>query len=316
MTAPHRPLNILLTGASGFIGRHIKAALTAAGHNVHCTVSPRHRPHNDMTADFARDTQPDKWLKRFWLNRYWGIDVVINAVGVLRDSRTRPIDAVHRDTPIALFDACAKTTIQGGIGRVIQISALGIDDNPTRYARTKRAADEHLLRLAASGASHGKFSAAVVRPSVVFGYGGASSNLFMNLARLPLIGLPGPVLSAKVQPIAVTDLAAAVVALAEADDDHTGIIPLTGPEPVKLGDFIASLRQQLGHPPARVLRLPDMLTRLSARAGDWVPISPWCSESLALLAQDNVGDAAVLRSLLGRDAVHYRQLLDAVWRRT
>jgi len=316
MTTSRTPLNVLLTGASGFIGRHIKAALVAAGHNVHCTSSPRHHPHNTMTVDFARDTQAEKWLGIFWLNRYWGIDVVINAVGVLRDSRTHPIDAIHRDTPIALFDACARNDIQGGVSRVIQISALGIDDNPTRYASTKRAADEHLLQLAASGTAPGKFSAAVVRPSVVFGYGGNSSSLFMNLARLPLLCLPGPVLSAQVQPVAVTDLAAAVVALTEADDAPSGIIPLAGPEPVKLGDFIASLRQQLGYRPARVLRLPDALTRLSARAGDWVPVSPWCSESLALLAQDNVGDAAVLRSLLGREAVHYRQLLDAVWRRT
>ena len=50
-------------------------------------------------------------------------DAVVNAVGVLRDTRARPIDAVHRDTPIALFDACA----QAGVQRVVHISALGID---------------------------------------------------------------------------------------------------------------------------------------------------------------------------------------------
>lgn len=295
-------MHILLTGASGFIGRAVHAALAGAGHHVRCAVSPRSAAAlpGAVAVDFARDTAPAAWLPRLD-----GIDAVVNAVGVLRDSRARPIEAVHRDAPIALFDACA----QAGVRRVVQISALGIEGNPTRYAGTKRAADAHLLALAARGA----FSATVVRPSVVFGRGGASSAFFMQLARLPLVCLPAPVLGARVQPVAVGDLAQAVAALLERE--HPGLAVCAGPEPVTLAGLIASLRAQCGHGPARVLPLPDMLTRWSARAGDLIPVAPWCSETLALLGSDNVGDAAVLRGLLGREAVHYGQLVQAAWRR-
>jgi len=293
-------MNILLTGAGGFIGRHLTRALSAAGHRVCAAVSARSAAQraDAIRTDFARDTRPELWRARLV-----GIDAVINAVGVLRDSRARPMDAVHRDTPIALFDAC----IEAKVHRIIQISALGIEDNPTRYASTKRAADAHLLALA----ERGLCTASIVRPSIVFGYGGASSALFMNLARLPVLWLPAPVLSA------VTDLAAAVTALlhrpAPPGTSRSGVIAVTGPQPLRLAAFIASLRQQLGHRRATVLRLPDVLTRISARLGDWVPVSPWCSETLALLAKDNVGEAAVLRDLLGRDAVHYQQLVKTVW---
>ena len=213
---------------------------------------------------------------------------------------------MHRDTPIALFDACA----QAGVQRVVHISALGIAGSSTRYAQTKLAAEAHLQTLAAQGT----LRPAILRPSVVYGKGGDSSALFMNLARLPVALFPGPMLTARVQPVSVHDLAAAVVALLGPALTQTGVIDCTGPEALPMGDFIASLRQQMGHRPATVLRLPQPLTTLSARLGDAVPQSPWCSETLAMLGSDNVGNPAVFEQLLGRKAVHYSQLVATAWR--
>lgn len=295
-------MNILLCGANGFIGSNIRRALTQAGHTVVSGVSTARGPSSQqVVVDYARDTQVATWLPRLQC-----IDAVINAVGVLRDTARRPIAAVHTDTPKALFDAC----VQAGVRRVIQVSALGIADNDTRYASTKRAADQHLLALAATG----QLDATVLRPSIVFGKGGDSSTLFVNLARLPVALLPGPVIEARMQPVAVTDLAQAIAALLPPGSQTTGPLACVGPEALKLGDFIASLRSQLGHTPARVLRLPDVFTRLSARLGDAVSASPWSSEAVTLLEHDNVGDAAEFEALLGRRGVHFSKLIEAVWR--
>jgi len=304
MTINKVAASVLLTGANGFIGRHIEAALKQAGYRVLRGVSPRNSSKGDISFDFVKDRE-QHWHQRFDENRAWPIEIVINAVGVLRSSRVRPIEAVHQSGPTALFNACAHHSVK----RVIQISALGIEDNPTNYARTKRTADEHLLKLAENNA----FSAAVLRPSIVFGKGGASSALFMNLAKLPLIALPAPVLSARAQPLAVTDLAKAVVALVE--DKTSGIIECAGSEPLLLADFIAHLRKQLGRKSAHVLRLPNWMTQFCARAGDLVPISPWCSETLALLAKDNLASAQTLRQLLGGEAIHYSHFVEQLWQR-
>ena len=301
-------MHILLTGSTGFIGHTLQAALESAGHTVHGGISPRRSaPQSGQSGqsgqvlmDFARDTQVATWLPRLA-----GIDAVVNAVGVLRDSRARPIDAVHRDTPIALFDACALA----GVQRVVQISALGIDASATRYAQTKRATEAHLQTLAGVHT----LRPAILRPSVVYGKGGDSSALFMNLARLPIALFPGPVLDARVQPVSVHDLAAAVVALMGPAIDQVGTIECTGPASLTMGEFIASLRQQLGKHPATVLRLPALITQISARLGDAIPASPWCSETLAMLGSDNVGNPAVFEKLLGRPGVHYRQLVQTAW---
>lgn len=295
-------MHVLLTGSAGFIGHTVAAALRQAGHTVHGGVSLRTRSPEpqQVPMDFARDTTASAWLPRLA-----GIDAVVNAVGVLRDSRARPIDTVHQHVPVALFDACA----QAGVKRVVQISALGIEGSSTRYACTKRAADAHLQALAARGA----LSPAILRPSVVFGKGGDSSALFMNLARLPVALLPGPMLTARVQPVSVHDLAAAIVALLGPARTVEGIIECTGPEALTMGDFIASLRAQQGLRPAKVLRLPNALTHLSARMGDAVPRVPWCTETLAMLGSDNVGDPTRFQQLLGRPGVHYRDLVATAW---
>lgn len=288
-------MNILLCGARGFIGSHVHQALLKAGHQVRLGGTARHRDASLIPVDFTRDTQAATWLPRLE-----GIDAIVNAVGILRDSAQRPMQAIHTDTPKALFDAC----VQAGVRRVIHVSALGVDGGDTPYATTKLAADQHLLALTEAG----KLDGVVVRPSIVFGKAGASTELFLNLARLPLLVLPQAVQRARVQPVAVQDLAEAVARLVSAPT-HRGVLTATGPTPLSLSDFIASLRQQLGHSPARVWPLPEPLARLSARMGDLIPASPWCSDTLAMLGQDNVGPAQALQDVLGRLTVEPKHMV-------
>ncbi len=290
-------MRILICGGSGFIGRHLVSAVLSAGHET--VVRSR---HSQPALDFVNATAPAAWLEHLQ-----DVDAVINAVGVLRDSRARPLEVMHTSAPMALFDACA----QAGVRRVVQISALGIDGNPTRYASSKRAADAHLLALTQTGQLDGT----VIRPSVVFGKGGASSEMFMGLARLPALLLPAPVRRARVQPVAVRDLAEAVVRITCNSANFSPALPrlveLGGPEALPLAQLIASLRAQMKHRPALVASLPALITQLSARAGDLVPVSPWCSETLALLATDNVTDPATLTLILGRSGVAPAQLLQS-----
>ena len=223
---------------------------------------------------------------------------------------------VRPGSPVRIERWGGSGTLQGRVRSVepaafTKVSALGIEGSATRYARTKLAAEACLRSLADAG----KLDPVILRPSVVFGKGGDSSALFMNLARLPVAVFPAPMLTARIQPVSVHDLAAAVVALLGTALQHTGTVACTGPEPVRMADFVASLRQQQGHGPALVLRLPLPLTRLSARLGDLLPASvPWCSESLALLDSDNVGDPTEFERLLGRPGVHYSQLVAGAWR--
>lgn len=291
-------MRVLVCGARGFIGARVAEALQQAGHEVLRGVrAPAMGRADERQVDFVRWRQPEPWRTALA-----GVDAVINTVGVLRDSRQQPMQAIHAEVPEALFEACARQ----GVRRVIHISALGIEGNPTLYARSKLAAEAALLDRVQAG----RLDGVVLRPSIVFGEGGDSSRLFTLLARLPLLCLPSPVTRARVQPIAVGELAQGMVRLLSPEGAGVqGGLNVVGPRALTLAEFIASLRRQMGHGPARVLPLPDLLTRWSARLGDEVPWAPWCTETLNLLAQDNVAAASAFEQLLGRAATAPDHLL-------
>jgi uncharacterized protein YbjT (DUF2867 family) len=101
--------------------------------------------------------------------RLAGVDVVINAAGLIRETADRTYRAVHTEGPIALFQGC----LAAGVRQVLQVSALGADAGAaTRYHRSKHASDEHLAALDPEGE---RLDWCVLRPSLVLGPGGARS---------------------------------------------------------------------------------------------------------------------------------------------
>lgn len=253
-------MRVLVTGASGFIGAHIVGALLGAGHAVtgcarNIDFARRRCPGARWIAcDFNKDLTPEVWLPRLD-----GIDAVINCAGVLQGSAGQSIDRIHRQAPMALFDACQKM----GVKRVVQISALGIDEAAgTAYAATKRAGDEHLMGLALDWI--------VVRPSLVYAggaYGGTA--LMRGLAGFPfVIPLPGGGREQRFQPIHMDDLASGVARLLEPGAPRRKILEASGPQTLRLREIVLAFRGWLGFGPAFVVPVPMALIRLAGRLGD------------------------------------------------
>lgn len=290
-------MKILLTGASGFIGGHLVQALRAAGHTVVAVVrrperAGRHLQQCELMAvDFNQATSPAAWQELVQ-----GIDAVVNAVGILRESRNQSFNVIHHLAPVALFDAAAAA----GVQRIVQISALGADTGTTAYHRSKKAADDHLATL--------QVAAAIVQPSVVFGRGSGSARLFGMVSRLPVIPLPGDGQQA-LQPVHIHDLIDGVVELLEAQPMPTGRLPFVGPEALSLRELYVHLRQAQGiSSPARFLSIPMTFIETCARVGSHLPGVMLDRDTLTMLNQGSVGDSSVLQQLLGHPArpiAHY-----------
>src|SRR3982751_4670205 len=170
-------MRILITGASGLLGRGLAQALRRAGHSV--IAAGRSPPAGlegvaFLKVDFAG--LPDA---QWWAPKLAGVDVVVNAAGIFREGGRQSFEAVHARGPAALFEACAHT----GVGLVIQVSALGSDAAArTAFHRSKHAGDQALRALG--------IASAIVQPSLIYAPGGASTQLFHRLAVSPMLALP------------------------------------------------------------------------------------------------------------------------------
>lgn len=294
-------MRVLVTGAAGFIGRQITAALLDAGHGVVAAVRTGRRRTlpagvEVVACDLARDLRPEQWVPRLR-----GIDAVVNCAGILRPSGCNSFDAVHHLAPVALFKACA----MAGVRRVIQISALG-DPAATRFIGSKHAADEALMGM--------PLEWTVIRPSVVYStagsYGGTS--LLRAMAALPgVLLLPGGG-GQKLQPVAGEDLARIVAACLARDACCRVVLEAVGPEPVTVREYLLAWRRWLRLPAPRwEVRVPRVVVGLVARLGEWFGRGPLGMTMFTMLMQGNVGQARAWKELADRTGVHTRSL-DAV----
>jgi uncharacterized protein YbjT (DUF2867 family) len=281
-------MNILVVGAAGFIGSHLVRRLLQSGQEVTpCGTDPARLRRlfpgrRCLAADYGRDSA------EIWVPRLAGVDVVINAAGLIRETGGRTYRAVHIEGPIALFEAC----LAAGVGRVLQVSALGADAGAAApYHVSKRAADDHLARLDPAGE---RLDWCVLRPSLVLGPGAASTELFAALAATPL-----PIRLGRgswlVQPIHIDDLTAIVDRLLRSPRPWPRRLDLVGPEPVDTDRLIAAFRAWLGEPPRPFFPAPVALLRAAAwlgdRLGGAVPVT---GESLAMLMRGNTAPVAPL----------------------
>jgi uncharacterized protein YbjT (DUF2867 family) len=267
-------MRVLITGASGFIGSQIAAALRAGDHAV-VAADRRHG------VDFNRMRACEDWQPLLA-----GVDAVVNCVGIIGERRHQRFAVLHREAPAALFRAC----VAAGVRRVVQISALGADERSfTPYQRSKLAADDVLRGL--------PLEWFVLRPSLVYGKGGASTAMFKRLAALPLIPLVGGG-AQRVQPVHIDDLVAAVL-VALAAERACRTIDVVGPEAMTFKDWLQRLRMSAGKSAAATLSVPRaLMTAVAQLARHVTPVLH--PDNLAMLEQGNTADVEPFARFLER----------------
>lgn len=289
-------MRILLTGASGFIGRHLLQTLQAHGHEVIEARRSVRDPTSQIEVDFAQATRASDWL-----GKLQNIDCVINAVGILREHGRQSFDSIHAQAPTALFEAC----MQAGVTRVIQISALGADHGTSGYFRSKHIADDALRRA--------YLNWTIVQPSLVYGPGGTSARLFSLLASLPVIPLPGRG-DQLVQPIHIDDLVEAIVAMLDDASTYKERIELVGARAIALRDFLSQLRNGLGLRATMFAPMPMWLMKVSASIAQLHPRSLLDRETLSMLEAGNIADRARTIALLKREPREARAFIEPRYR--
>jgi uncharacterized protein YbjT (DUF2867 family) len=247
--------NVLVLGGSGFVGRHLVAALAARG--VRVTVPSRHRERAKHllplpTVDVVEtDIMAPGVLDALARGR----QALINLVGILHGDFER----MHVELPLAVLAACRA----GGVKRLLHMSALGASPGaPSEYLRSKAMGEQAVL-----GAHDLEVTA--LRPSVIFGPEDAFLNTFATLARLfPVLPIACP--QARFQPVYVGDVARAMSHALDQPDTHGKVYELCGPREYTLRELVEFVCRVTGRH-RTVIGLPDRLAYLQALVMEWLP---------------------------------------------
>ncbi|HYG91696.1 MAG TPA: complex I NDUFA9 subunit family protein [Azospirillum sp.] len=208
-------------GGSGFIGRHLIRRLAKSGTIVR--IASRHPSQANFLktagavgqiVPWAVDVRDDASVARAVKDA----DIVINLIGALYETAPWSFETVHVDAPARI----ARLAKAAGAGRLVHVSALGADANSaSAYARTKAAGEKAVLAAFPE--------ATIVRPSIVFGPEDRFFNKFAAMAQvspaLPLIGGG----KTRFQPVSVSDVADAIMAILNDDGTKGRVYELGGP---------------------------------------------------------------------------------------
>jgi len=193
---------VLVLGGTGFIGRHVVAALHAAGAQVLIGSRQPARHEQDFPHAKFRQTRFENLHHHgAWTPLINGVDVVINCVGILRQRPNESYDGVHHRAPAALAIACARENI-----RLIHTSALGLHEGAASRFLSSKLLGEHAVK--GSGCQY-----SIVRPSLLDGEGGFGAAWLRGLSRSPIHLIPRAA-RGKIAAMTATDLGDAIAALA------------------------------------------------------------------------------------------------------
>jgi NADH dehydrogenase len=296
-------MKVLVTGATGFVGREMLRQLREAGHTPRMLVrNPGSATVRGLAARAGAEIHSGNVLEPDSLPlALAGTEAVIHLVGIISEFGEQTFENVHKRATENLVKAA-----QGaGVRRFIHMSALGTRPNAvSRYHQTKWAAEQ---AVRGSGLDW-----TIFRPSLIHGREDHFVNLFARMARfspvLPVMGTG----ATRFQPVAVEAVAACFVrALNEPKAigqtfDVCGLERLTMPEILRAILAVTGRRRF-------ILRIPMIVARLQAALLEWVfPVllrqsPPLNRDQLLMLREDNVGDARPAVELFGLKPVGFAE---------
>ena len=226
---------ILVTGAGGFVGRHVVKALLDKGCRVRCLVRSTDAAVNllpDPVDIVLGNVNDKKSLKEACK----GVLVVIHLIAVIREHEEDTFDKINVEGTENLVEAAENS----GVSQFIHLSALGACDNPAyKYAYSKWQGEQFV--------KNSKLNWVIFRPSVIYGEGFGFIDRMLqsvHMAPSPLVPVPG---NGKTlfQPIAVSDLIECMMKTLSNQVMWNKVIEIGGPQYLSYREILDILLNHL-----------------------------------------------------------------------
>lgn len=284
-------MKVLVLGGHGFIGRHAVSALARAGAAV--TIGTRNPRSGPGDYPQERHVLHEALAESDWHDAAQRFDVILNAVGILRQRLGETYDAVHHRAPEALALACKAHDT-----RLVLVSALGLSLSArSRFLSSKVRGEQAVESVG------GRWILA--RLSLLDGDGGFGASWLRGVSKLPLFVVPTSA-QGRIAALTANDAGEALSALCLRSDEaldtaDSRVYELGGRTAFSFEGYIHGLGRRYRSSRAKAVRVPGVLARVGAHLCDLVHFSPFSFGHWELLCHDNVPNPNRLGELLGRE---------------
>ncbi|MBM3942176.1 MAG: NAD-dependent epimerase/dehydratase family protein [SAR202 cluster bacterium] len=279
---------VLVTGATGFLGRRVVWELLGRGHQVRALAHSR--PRQDLfpegSVDWIQGSVSDTNTLALACHR---ADAVVHLVAIIRQRKGATFDQVNRQGAANLA-AAAKAS--GTVGKLVHVSVIGAADAAaSAYLRSKWQGEQAVV---SSGLPY-----TILRPSLIFGEGDEFLNSLAGVVRIfPVVPVVGSGRNL-FQPIAAEDVAQCAALALERDDLNGQTVEIGGPQQVTYAQLLRLIARTLGQR-RLYARVPVWLMRLNVAVLEKVqPRPPVTSEQLRLLPVRNVAEPDSVERVFG-----------------
>lgn len=278
---------ILVTGGTGFVGRHLVQALVDSGRKVRCLVR---EPKVEMFPRGVELARGDVTRPETLRGAIAGASGVIHLVAVIREKG----ESTFQNTNVAGTRNVVAAAESAGARRLIHMSALGALGDPAyRYAHSKWQAEE-----AVRGSC---LDWTIFRPSLIYGKGFGFFDRLIQSLRLsppPFAPLPGAG-RALFQPIAVEDVVRCLLLSLDDPSFCHRTLEIGGPEHLSYARMLDILLEALGEKRIKV-PVPLALMRLAVPLmGVLFRDPPVTPAELKQLELNNVTDVCSVEKVFG-----------------
>jgi uncharacterized protein YbjT (DUF2867 family) len=272
---------VLVTGATGFIGRRLVPALLDAGHDVRAMTR---RPEaydgrgEPVGADVSDRASLDEALR--------DVDVAIYLVHSLDDP-----DFERKDAEAARnFSAAAAAA---GVRQIVYMGGLGDDDQELSAHLRSRREVERLL-------GGDGVPVTVLRAAIVVGHGGISWELTRQLVKnLPAMVVPKWV-GTRTQPISIDDVVRYLAGVVDHPDAVGRVFEIGGPEQLTYKEMLEVANEVTGGRPIPIVVVPLLTPRLSSY---WLSLVTDVDVTTGRNLIDSMSTEVVVRDTSIRDVV-------------
>ena len=279
---------VLVTGATGFLGRQVVRELLARHQQVRCLVHTpgRERVFSDPSLQIHYGSVTDLDALGAACQ---GVEAVIHLAAIIQQKANATFEEINRRGTANLVAVCREL---GGLKHFILVSAIGATSNPSfRFTHSKWQSEQEVI--------NGGLPYTILRPSIIFGEGDAFLNSLAALVRVfPLVPVPGRGRN-RFQPIAAADVARCLALTLDRDFLKGKTVEIGGPDQPSYNEILGIVARTMGQPRGRI-HLPVWLMRPNvALMEKLLPRPPVTVEQLQLATNRNVTELESVQQTFG-----------------